>query len=67
MPFARYEVLPKEDHWVVRHDEDVTGPYVTKEAAFEAAVGTAEVAIGQGYAVSVTVPGGMEGRWAGDE
>lgn len=64
MTVARYQVLPREDHWVVRHDEDVAGPYVTKQAAFEAAVSTAGRAMAEGYAVELTVAGGAEGRWA---
>lgn len=66
MPLARYEIVAREDHFVVRHDEDVTGPYVTKEAAFEAAVSTAGHAMAEGYAVEVIVPAGAEGRWAGN-
>ncbi len=31
MPIARYQVLQREDHFVVRHDEDVTGPYVSRK------------------------------------
>ncbi|SHG28224.1 hypothetical protein SAMN02745157_3904 [Kaistia soli DSM 19436] len=66
MPLARYEIVGREDHFVVRHDEDVTGPYVTKEAAFEAAVSTAGHAMAEGYAVEVIVPAGAEGRRSGN-
>ncbi|WP_374306499.1 hypothetical protein [Methylocella sp.] len=33
---------------VVEHEADVAGPYMTKEAAFEAAVASAGTAIAQG-------------------
>ena len=38
--------------------------YVTKEAAFEAAIAAAEVAMLDGAEVNIAVPGGAEGRWA---
>ena len=46
--------------WGVEHDGQMTGPYDTKEAAFEAAIGPASNAIKQGYAVSITIEGSCQ-------
>ena len=64
MAQAVYEVLRQnEREWIVKHDEDVAGPYVTKEAAFEAAVASAGAAMAQGHEVQLKVQGGA-GRWS---
>src|ERR1051326_5379397 len=52
MKSAAYRIVPFEDGWGVAHDGKTTGPYETKEAAFEAAVLPASNAIKLGYAVS---------------
>jgi hypothetical protein len=52
---ANYTIDERADGWTVTHDGDVTGPYDTREAAFEAALGPASNAIKLGYAVSITV------------
>jgi hypothetical protein len=57
MKSAAYRIVPHQDGWGVAHDGKVTGPYETKEAAFEAAVLAASNAIKLGYAVSVEVEG----------
>jgi Uncharacterized protein conserved in bacteria (DUF2188) len=57
MRSAAYKIDRHKDGWGVEHDGQVTGPYETKEAAFEAAVGPASNAIKQGYSVSITVEG----------
>lgn len=57
MKSADYNIAPHRDGWGVEHDGQVTGPYDTKEAAFESALGPASNAIKLGYAVSITVPG----------
>jgi LDH2 family malate/lactate/ureidoglycolate dehydrogenase len=57
MKSAAYRIVPFEDGWGVAHDGKTTGPYETKEAAFEAAVLPASNAIKLGYAVSVMVEG----------
>ena len=46
--------------WGESHDGEVAGPYVTREAAFEAAVATASLALKQGHAIEVHVPLGAE-------
>jgi hypothetical protein len=56
MAMATYRVVPYEDQWGVAHDGEIAGPYVTREAAFEAAVAPASLALKQGYAVEVSVP-----------
>jgi hypothetical protein len=54
---AIYNVVPHGDGWGVAHDGQVTGPYATKEAAFEVATGAASNAIKEGHEVQVTVAG----------
>lgn len=57
MKSAAYRIVPYQDGWGVEHDGRITGPYVTKEAAFEATTGPASNAIKLGYEVSITVEG----------
>jgi hypothetical protein len=56
MGLAQYAILPVRDAWGVLHDGDVNGQYATKEAAFEAAVSAASLAMRQGHEVHVSVP-----------
>ena len=56
MGVATYRVVPYDGQWGVEHDGDIAGPYVTREAAFEAAVAPASLALKQGHAVEVSVP-----------
>jgi hypothetical protein len=56
MQLARYKVVKKGKSWAVSHDGQVNGEYATKEAAFEAAVAVASLAIKQGHEVSISVP-----------
>ena len=64
MAKAVYRVVKKAEDWGVEHDDDVSGSYVTKEAAFEAAVAAATLSLGEGHSVEIQVPEGAEGRWA---
>ena len=48
MGLAQYQILPQGDEWGVLHDGDVKNTYATKEAAFEAAVAAASLAIREG-------------------
>lgn len=57
MGLASYEILETGKSWTVVHDGEATNEYATKEAAFEAAVAAASVAIRQGHEVLVSVPG----------
>ena len=56
MGLAQYAIVPVRDEWGVLHDGDVNGQYATKEAAFEAAVAAASLAMRQGHEVHVSVP-----------
>ena len=57
MGLAQYSVVPVKDQWGVLHDGSVNNEYATKEAAFEAAVAAASLAIREGHEVHVSVPG----------
>jgi hypothetical protein len=54
---AIYKVVETKDGWGVSHGGSVSGSYMTKEAAFEAAVGPASNAIKDGHAVQISVEG----------
>jgi hypothetical protein len=56
MGLAQYAIVPVHHEWGVLHDGDVNGQYATKEAAFEAAVAAASLAMRQGHEVHVSVP-----------
>ena len=56
MGTAVYRIVPREGGWGVAHDGETNGPYKTREAAFEAAVPAASMALKQGHAVEVSVP-----------
>jgi len=62
MAEAVYKVVPNNGGWGVLHDGEVSGDYITKEAAFEAAVGPASNAIKKGQAVTITVEGSGRGE-----
>ena len=52
-----YTIVPHENGWGVEHNGQVSGPYATKEAALEAAIGPAANSIKEGYGVRIHVPG----------
>ncbi len=54
---ATYRIEPFETGWGVRHDGRTVGPYETKEAAYEATVAAASIAMREGHAVEITAPG----------
>jgi hypothetical protein len=62
MGLAQYAIVPVRDQWGVLHDGDVNGEYATKEAAFEAAVSAASLAMRQGHEAHVSVPARNEGK-----
>lgn len=62
MGLAQYAVVPLREQWGVLHDGDVNGEYATKEAAFEAAVSAASLAMRQGHEVHVSVPARNEAK-----
>ena len=57
MGLAEYMIVSRPDGWTVLHDGTAQNDYNTKEAAFEAAVAAASLAIRQGHEVHVSVPG----------
>lgn len=58
MGVARYEIVPLDKQWGVRHDGKINGEYSTKESAFESAAAAASMAIHQGHEVHISVPAG---------
>jgi hypothetical protein len=55
MGIAAYRILRRGDGWSVQQGNDVTDPYATREAAFEAALGPASNAIKAGDEVKIEV------------
>jgi hypothetical protein len=53
MSTVSYEVVPSGSGWVVRHGDSVGLVYANKEAAFEAAMAAASLAIRNGFEVHV--------------
>lgn len=57
MGLAEYMIVSTSQGWTVLHDGTAQHDYETKEAAFEAAIAAASLAIRQGHEVHVSVPG----------
>jgi len=55
MGAAQYAVTPRGQGWTVLHDGNAKSDYVTKEAAFEAAVAAASRAIREGHDIDIKV------------
>jgi hypothetical protein len=62
MGLAEYMIVSEQNGWSVLHDGSMQHEYETKEAAFEAAVAAASLAIRQGHEVHVSVPGREAGN-----
>lgn len=60
MGMARYAISGGKGEWHVEHDGQVAHTYETKEAAFEAAVAAASIAMRQGHEIAITAPGANE-------
>ena len=60
MAKAVYEIVQSGEQWFIRHDGEDAGPYMTKEAAFEASRGAASRSITDGFAVEIHVPPGAK-------
>ena len=56
MGIAKYAIFGTEGLWRVSHDSKAENEFATKEAAFEAAIAAASLAIRQGHEVIVTAP-----------
>jgi uncharacterized protein (DUF58 family) len=57
MGIATYDIIGSDAEWRVRHEGRTENVYETKEAAFEAAVAAASLALRQGHEVRVAAPG----------
>jgi hypothetical protein len=57
MGLANYRIFGTPGAWRVDHDGKAENVYATKEAAFEAAVSAASLALREGHEVVVTAPG----------
>jgi hypothetical protein len=57
MGLAAYDVVGNGQDWSVSHDDTLQGKYDTKEAAFEAAISAASLAIKLGHEIRITAPG----------
>lgn len=62
MGLAEYAIVAHDDGWTILHDGETRNQYATKEAAFEAAVAAASLAIREGHEVHVSVPGRTAGN-----
>ncbi|MGQ4273335.1 hypothetical protein [Terrihabitans sp. B22-R8] len=60
MAKAVYQIVQRGEEWFVQHDGNEAGPYLTSEAAFEAAVPPASLSINDGLAVEIHVPAGIK-------
>ena len=58
MGIAKYEIFGKDRAWRIRHDGKAENEYPTKEAAFEAAIAAASIALREGHDVTMTAPPG---------
>jgi hypothetical protein len=56
MGLAAYEIIGNDAEWRVSHDGKAENIYETKEAAFEAAVAAASLALRQGHEIRATAP-----------
>jgi hypothetical protein len=57
-----FKVRASGDQWVIDSDEQKLGPYATREAAFEAAVGPASIAVKEGDEVVIEVAPHLPGK-----
>ena len=57
MGLGRYEIVAQRDRWSILHDGAAEGSYDSKEAAFEAIVIAAPLAVREGHEVTINVPG----------
>lgn len=55
METAMYEVVARGGKWFVLHDEDEAGPYLSQEAAFEAAIPAISLTLHDGLPVQLNI------------
>ena len=58
METAFYKVVSRGEEWFVLHDSGETGPYLTREAAFEAVVPPISLTIQDGIPVQLNIEAG---------
>ena len=56
MGLAAYDIVRSSGGWTIRHDGKNENLFETKEAAFEAAIGSATIALRQGHEVRISAP-----------
>lgn len=56
MGTAAYRIDRYQTGWGVNHDGKTVGPYETLEAAYEATVAAASMALREGHAIEITAP-----------
>ena len=56
MGVAAYRIEPFQTGWGVKHDGETVGPYETLEAAYEATVAAASMALREGHAIEISAP-----------
>jgi hypothetical protein len=56
MGLAAYGIFGKAGEWRIRHDGQAQNVYETKEAAFEAAIAAASLAMRQGHEIQISAP-----------
>jgi hypothetical protein len=55
MALSKFNVAPESDGWKVDTNDGASGPYLTREAAFEAILGPASNALKQGDEVRIVI------------
>lgn len=62
MHTVRYEIISRGEEWFVIHEDEEAGPYVTKEAAFQAVVPPISLTIADGHGVDLHIESGVKTR-----
>jgi hypothetical protein len=55
MALTRFNVAPDDNGWKVDTNDGASGPYLTREAAFEAVIGPASNALKQGDEIRIVI------------
>lgn len=58
MEKAVYEIVSRGEEFFVLHDGNEAGPYLSKEAAFEASIGPARLSFEDNLEVIIRIEGG---------